>query len=112
QSVAGELAGGGDRRRPRTLVDQGYLAEVVARPECPDLLSAHRHRGLPGVDQEERGAPRTLPYDRLSRSEPAFFEPAGDLDDLGLVELSEQRYAPEGFDRGAWLGARTGVLRT
>src|SRR6478609_8306853 len=31
-AVAAQLAGGGDRRQPRALVDQGDLAEVVARP--------------------------------------------------------------------------------
>src|SRR5215207_8686810 len=50
QPIAGKLAQRGDRRRARALVDQGDLAEVVARIQRASLLSADRDHRLPRLD--------------------------------------------------------------
>ena len=74
EPVADELAGGGDRRRARALVDERDLAEVVARRQRRALPAADRDRRLARLDHEERRAARALLGDRLARGEATLLE--------------------------------------
>ena len=66
QAVADDITAGGHRRRPRPLVDQGGLTEVVASRERGHLLAVYRDGGLPGVDDVEGGCADALLGDRLT----------------------------------------------
>src|SRR5919205_2401422 len=70
QAVAGEIGVGRDRRgAPGLLVDQGYLAEVVAWAEpAPRLAMDVDARGTFG-DHEEADATRSLDGDGVAGAE-------------------------------------------
>src|SRR5215831_4503151 len=92
-----DLGRGRDGSRSRALVDQGYLAEVVASPQRPDPFAADRHRRFPGLDDEEGGGPYTFLDDRLSGGEFALFEHAGDLRYVALTQAGEKRNLLDNF---------------
>ena len=82
EAEADEVGRRGDRRGAGALVDQGDLAEVVARAQGRALDAADGHGRLAGLDQEERRAARALADDRLALREPALLEQPRDLLDV------------------------------
>src|SRR3954454_10860483 len=99
QPVAVEVRGGGDRRGPRTFVDQRDLSEVLARADLRARLPADGHGGLARVDQVEGRAARALLRHDLALLKAALFKQAGAWLKLRFVKLGEQRNARDGVKR-------------
>src|SRR5688572_25630891 len=55
--IANQLRCRGDSGRTRPAVDQRDLAEIIAGTEGRNVDAFARHPGLPGIDDEEGGAP-------------------------------------------------------
>src|SRR5208283_366756 len=96
EPVTNQVSCSGYGGRARPAVDQGDLAEVVARAECGDVNAFARDRGLPGVDDEEGGAPGALHNHGLALLEGSFLEQAGDLLGLPPVHPGEELDALKG----------------
>src|SRR6185437_6040549 len=91
---APELRLRGHRGRSLRFADQGELPEVVAGAELPDLRAVHADRGpAVGDDEEADAAHLPLAHDRGARLERALPEVPGELLQLAIAELGEQRYA-------------------
>ena len=80
-----------DRRGSCGLVDQGHLAERVARTETTDLLAVHRHGHLTALDDDERPAAVALFGDRLAGAEGALHELASKPLEEAVVGPGEER---------------------
>ena len=96
QPVAGQVGGRAHRGGAGATVDQGDLAEVVARAEGGKVEALARDRSLPGVDEEEGGASRALHDDGLALGKAAFLEQPGDLLGLSAVHIGEEPGALKG----------------
>ena len=70
-------------------------------PRLARSAAAHRDARLARLDQEERRAVGALLHDRLARGEVPLLEQQRDLRELVVVEVGEERHAPQRLDRRA-----------
>src|SRR5216684_490049 len=96
EPMADQVGSRGYGGRAGTAVDQGDLAEVVARAEGGEFDAFARDHGLPGIDDEEGGAPGAFHDDGLALRETAFLEQATDLFGLPAVHAGEELDPLEG----------------
>src|SRR4051794_40494377 len=94
ETLAAEVGRRDDRRRARSAVDQGDLAEVVAGAKRPDDLAVDADRGVAVLDHEEADPRLALGGDRVALAEAALLH-AGDelLQLLRLHSLKERNAA-------------------
>ena len=87
-----------DRRRPRHLRDERDLAEEVAGPPLLDGLPVLDHLDVAFEQDEELAAALTLANEVLARRQFDLVGDRGDLAELLLVALREQRRVLQQLD--------------
>ena len=99
EPVANQVGFGGYRGRTRAAVDQGDLAEMLARAERREVDAFARNFCLSGGYDEEGGAPRAFHDDSFALRKSPFLEQTGDLLGLPPIHAGEELDALEGGDR-------------
>src|SRR2546425_559579 len=97
--VAAQLRLGGDRRSTVHVRDQTDLAEVVAGAERADILASDAHLRGSVVDHEEADSALAFLGDGVTGAERPLLHRLGDLLQLTVVEIGEERDALDQFHR-------------
>jgi hypothetical protein len=100
EPVAEQVGRRDDRGRPDPVVDEGDLAEVVARPERRTVLVPDRDLGVALDDDEEPGSGRAFGRDLRALGKAALVQLPSEVLQVALVEIGEERDVPQGLDGG------------